>query len=320
MREEDGEFSAGSKSSIVAEELLELKQKTKVLEGQLEGRSLSRTVAKGCPFVEIIVREPLLGKFNSAKVKDYDGNADPEEHLDRWFEGLSPQSINSFKDFQKMFLHHFSSSKKYKKTAFSLFEVKQSPEESLKAYNIRFNRVALDVPTCATETKTTSFTQGLKEGEFFRSLTNKMPGDFEDLLSWAEKYINMEEAQKQKREAGRKERGDEVVKPEEIGPMKSSQGHFSRHVPLKIIRDREVQECIWDLMPSQQFIRPEKNGLCTLHGVRYHNTEDGKTLKRDYVPPSVQGRSQSNKGQECTLDVSAARTQCPGRFKECPEK
>ncbi|XP_075479446.1 uncharacterized protein LOC142520330 [Primulina tabacum] len=206
----------------MAEELLELRQKMKVLEGQLESRSTSRAVTKGCPFAEIIFREPLPGNFKSAKVKDYDGNADPEEHLarfenmvmlhcytdrikckvflttlvdstQRWFEGLAPQSISSFKDFQKVFSHHFSSSKKYKMTAFSLFEVKQSPDESLRAYIRRFNRVALDVPTCATETKTIAFTQGLREGEIFKSLTKKVPGDFEDLLSRAEKYINIEE-------------------------------------------------------------------------------------------------------------------------------
>ncbi|XP_075473369.1 uncharacterized protein LOC142504378 [Primulina tabacum] len=235
----------------------------KVLEGQLENRSTSRAITRGCPFADIIVREPLPGNFKSAKIKDYDGNADPEEHLarfenmamlhcytdrikckvflttlvdsaQRWFEGLAPQSISYFKDFQKLFSHHFSSSKKYKKTAFSFFEVKQSPEKSLRAYIRRFNRVALDVPTCATETKTTAFTQGLREGEFFKSLTKKVPGNFEDLLSRAEKYINMEEAQKQKREAVKKKRGDRVSKPEERGQKRGNPGHFSQHVPLKM--------------------------------------------------------------------------------------
>ncbi|XP_073025198.1 uncharacterized protein [Primulina eburnea] len=209
----------------MAEELLELRQKMKVLDGQLEGQGTSRAFSKGCPYAEIIVWESLPENFKFTKVKDYDGNADPEEHLarfenmvmlhcytdrikckvflitlvdsaQRWFKGLAPQIISSFKDSQKVFSHHFSSSKKYKKSAFSLFEVKQSPEESLRAYIRRFNRVALDVPTCATETKTTTFTQGLREGEFFKSLTKKVPEDFEDLLSRTKKYINMEEAQK----------------------------------------------------------------------------------------------------------------------------
>ncbi|XP_073031146.1 uncharacterized protein [Primulina eburnea] len=312
---EDEESSAGSKSPTMAEELSNLRQKMKVLEGQLEERSVARTILRGCPFADIIVREPLPGNFKSAKVKDYDGNADPEEHLarfentamlhcytdrikckvflttlvdsaQRWFEGLASQSINSFQDFQRVFLHHFSSSKKYKKTAFSLFEVKQSPEESLRAYIKRFNRVALDVPSCATETKTTAFTQGLREGEFFKSLTKKVPGDFEDLLSRAEKYINMEEAQKQKREAVRKERGDRVSKPEERGQKRGNPGHFSHHVPLKIAREREVQECSRDLAPDHQLARPEKTGFCALHKLGYHNTEDCKVLKGNYVAPS----------------------------------
>ncbi|XP_075504505.1 uncharacterized protein LOC142541947 [Primulina tabacum] len=187
----------------------------------MECKSHSRVVIKGCPFSKAIVREPLPGNFKSAKIKDYDGNADPEEHLarlgnmamlhcyanrikckmflttmvdsaQRWFERLASKSIHFFEDFQKVFLHHFSSSKKYKNTAFSFFEVKQSLKESLRAYIRRFNIVALDVPSCVPETKTTAFTQGLREGEFFRSLTKKAPGDFEDLLARAEKYINME--------------------------------------------------------------------------------------------------------------------------------
>ncbi|XP_075507621.1 uncharacterized protein LOC142544461 [Primulina tabacum] len=320
---EDEGSSVGSKSPTVAEELLELRQKMKVLEGQLERRSVARAVPRGCPFSDIIVREPLPGNFKSAKVKDYDGNADPEEHLarfenmamlhcytdrikckvflttlvdsaQRWFEGLTSQSISSFGDFQKVFLHHFSSSKKYKKTAFSLFEVKQNLEESLRAYIRRFNRVVLDVPTCATETKTTAFTQGLREGEFFKSLTKKVPGDFEDLLSRAEKYINMEEAQKQKREAVRKEKGDRMSKPEERGQKRGNTGHFSHHVPLKIAREREVQECSRDLAPDHQLSRPEKSGFCSFHKVCHHNTENCKELKGNYVSPSIPGPSNNS--------------------------
>ncbi|XP_073039446.1 uncharacterized protein [Primulina eburnea] len=202
----------------------------------------------------------------------------------RWFEGLAPQNIRCFEDFQKVFLHQFSSSKKYKKTAFSLFEVKQRQDETLRAYLKRFNRVALDVPTCAPETKTTTFMQGLWEGDFFRSLTKKLPGNFEDLLSRAEKYINMEEVQNQKREALKRARGDRAIKTEDRAPKKNGSGHFS-HVPLRVARDREIQECRSDEAPPPNSVartpRPEQKGYCTLHKDCAHNTNECRVLGRN---------------------------------------
>ncbi|XP_073061838.1 uncharacterized protein [Primulina eburnea] len=150
-------------------------------------------------------------------------------------------------------------------------------------------------PTLRTRGVTTAFTQGLREGEFFKSLIKKVPGDFEDLLSRAEKYINKEEAQKQKREAVRKEKGDRVSKPEERGQKRGNTWHFSHHVPLKVAREREVQECSRDLAPDHQLSWPEKSGFCFFHKVFHHNTENYKALKGNYVSPSIPGPSNNSR-------------------------
>ncbi|XP_075475712.1 uncharacterized protein LOC142510077 [Primulina tabacum] len=219
----------------------------------------------------------------------------------RWFEGLASQSIHSFEDFQKIFLHQFSNSKKYKKTAFSLFEVKQGQDETLRAYIKRFNRVALDVPACAPETKTTAFMQGLWERDLFRSLTKKLPGDFEDLLSRAEKYINIEEAQNQKREVLKRARGDRVARPKERVHKKGGSGQFS-HVPLRIVRDREIRECSSDMAPCPSSMtrlpRPEKKGFCTLHKECSHDTNECRTLKKEsHRRPALAPRTYSEPRQ-----------------------
>ncbi|XP_075475736.1 uncharacterized protein LOC142510627 [Primulina tabacum] len=257
-REEERESSAGSKSPTVAEELEELRKKVKALEGKVVSKN-SAQIVKGCPFSDVIVREPLPGHFKSAKIKGYDGSSDPEEHLAR-FENMA-------------MLHCYGDQIKCK-----------GQDETLRAYIKRFNRVALDVPTCAPEIKTTAFMHGLWEGDFFRFLTKKLPENFEDLLSRAEKYINMEEAQNQKREALKRSRGDRVVKPEERAHKKSGPGHFS-HVPLRIARDREIQECSSDTAPLPSPMarapRPEKRGFCTLHKECSHSTHEFRTLRKE---------------------------------------
>ena len=57
----------------------------------------------------------------------------------------------------------------------------------------------MDIPSVSSETMMNAFTQGLIEGDFFRSLIRKPPRDYDHMLKKVNEYINMEEVQAARR-------------------------------------------------------------------------------------------------------------------------
>ncbi|KAL0361189.1 UNVERIFIED_CONTAM: hypothetical protein Sradi_3803400 [Sesamum radiatum] len=79
-------------------------------------------------------------------ITEYDGTSDPMEHLSR---------------------------RKLRKMELNLFAVRQKDNEPLKEYLQRFNAAALEVRSTTQEVKASAFSQGLLDGEFFKSLAKK---------------------------------------------------------------------------------------------------------------------------------------------------
>ncbi|XP_073271473.1 uncharacterized protein [Primulina huaijiensis] len=143
--------------------------------------------------------------------------------------------------------------KKHQKNYLSLFVVKQQEAETLREFVQRFNNAALEIPAATPDIMISAFTQGLRGGEFFKSLVKKPPSSYDDLLSRAEKYVNLEDAQRHKmmeQRPGRSrvegvERGNRKRGAAEREDDKArSRGQFSSHVPLDGSRDKvmEVRE------------------------------------------------------------------------------
>ncbi|KAL0457715.1 UNVERIFIED_CONTAM: hypothetical protein Slati_0398700 [Sesamum latifolium] len=178
-------------------------------------------------------------------IAEYDGTSDPMEHLSRyesaallhrytdgikcrvfittfaraaqqWFNHLPFGAIGSFQEFRSLFLHQFASSRKLRKTELSLSAVLQKDNEALKEYLQRYNAAALEVPSSTQEVKASAFSQGLLDGDFFKSLAKKPVSKYDALLAQAAKYINMEDAQAAKRES----RGEKRKEVKEETPSK----------------------------------------------------------------------------------------------------
>ncbi|KAL0451239.1 UNVERIFIED_CONTAM: hypothetical protein Slati_1102000 [Sesamum latifolium] len=106
----------------------------------------------------------------------YDGTTDQAKHI---------------RKFENAALLH---SKKYQKSIISLFGAKQEDNETLRAYVQHFNTTILKVLTAHQEVLVSAFTQGLCGGPFFESLAKKPVVDYLDVLTRAEKYMNLEDA------------------------------------------------------------------------------------------------------------------------------
>ncbi|KAL0445595.1 UNVERIFIED_CONTAM: hypothetical protein Slati_1687400 [Sesamum latifolium] len=175
------------------------------------------------PFNEHIMIEELPAHFPApAHLPVYDGSADPAEHIRKFentallhrytdnikcrvflttltgsaqlFDQLPAGSIRCFAKFSSLFQHQFASSRKYKKSAISLFAIKQDERETLRAYVQRFNIPVLEVPAPHQEVLINAFTQGLRGGPLFDSLAKRLAVDFLDVLARTEKYMNLEDA------------------------------------------------------------------------------------------------------------------------------
>ena len=114
----------------------------------------------------------------------------------RWFDGLRPNSINSFKQLTQAFGSCFITSSRVPRPLDSLLSLSMREEETLKAYSDRYwemyNEIEGDYDNIAIST----FKSGLStEHGLRKSLTGKPVTSLRQLMNRIDKYKRVEEDQ-----------------------------------------------------------------------------------------------------------------------------
>ncbi|GAU31790.1 hypothetical protein TSUD_22360 [Trifolium subterraneum] len=261
----------------------------------------------------------------------YDGTTEPDEHVQSvetdldyrnlrgsikcklfplsltrgastWWRNLPPGSIDSWEELCRMFTAHFTTSRRHPKTVASLKAIVQGPEESLRNYIERFNKVSVEVEA-TDKMKLYLLEEGLREGTKFQEAVGILEVETLDaFFELAQRYIKYEDKQKasevrrpknfevggpssQREERRGDEKKREGGKVREAKPPKSQ---FTYHTPLNAPRDRILSEIsnaefksAGIRFPKQLPAKPnvDKKKFCRFHKSYGHVTDDCVHLK-----------------------------------------
>ncbi|XP_075503974.1 uncharacterized protein LOC142541301 [Primulina tabacum] len=152
----------------------------------------------------------------------------------------------------------------------------------------------IDVPSATPDILISAFTQGLRGGDFFKSLVKKPPATFEELLARAEKYMNVEEVQMaRKSEPKISAKATRDIRSTDLTPRvgrfepPTFLGQFVAYTPLKVNKTRALELC-----DERQLIRrprssdrgprnPRSEKYCGFHKDYGHTTDECHHLNQE---------------------------------------
>ncbi|XP_022868986.1 uncharacterized protein LOC111388490 [Olea europaea var. sylvestris] len=272
------------------------------------------------PFTPEILSYPLPDIFKYPCIKEYDGMTDPVNHLNvytdvmnlqvaphqvmckaflqtltnaarDWFSTLDPNSIASFSDLVDKFSAFSASSKRIRKTAASLMQLRQGPNETLLGFMTRFNKDRLQITDLHITMAVSALTYAIRCEAFKMSLSKTSPQTVIELLTRAEKYINMEETLNPRRygpsheKVKNEKQHDPISRPKYPREKCKNQGPPGPLTQLNtskaniLMEIKDMKELKW---PSRMKSSPDtrdKSKYCEFHQDHGYTTEDCQALQ-----------------------------------------
>ncbi|PIN26983.1 hypothetical protein CDL12_00248 [Handroanthus impetiginosus] len=210
-------------------------------------RGVPKTMVEGVAFDDDILVEPIPSNNRLLGIPEYHGTTNPTLCL-------------------------FHNSKWFRKTSFTLYNVRQRDNESLHYYVRKFTAAVLDVPNAHKEVLTNTFINDLTKGPFFATLVTDPVEAYDVLLARAEKFINLEEAKSK-------------PKSHERSPSLTQQ--IDQFTLLKILRSQLLMEIgASNLLrrlfrANQGHAKPKSDKFYNFHNDYDHETDECAHLRNE---------------------------------------
>ena len=173
----------------------DLMKKYEFIARQIAGKNPKATTwemlgDENLPFSDLVRTFMMLDKFKMPRVEKYDRRADPQAHMEAFWEQLIlhgtpdeiayrtfsltltgvakdcftrivPKSVDNFKELGYQFLAQFLATRRKKTNATWLLNMRQGEEESLKDFMLRFNKEKLEVDSPDEKTIISALMRGV---------------------------------------------------------------------------------------------------------------------------------------------------------------
>ncbi|GAU42570.1 hypothetical protein TSUD_240460 [Trifolium subterraneum] len=202
---------------LAMEEIISLQKKVTTMEKDRAEQNVDsddESLIESQPLRQSLWDFKVPDNFKSPHLPTFDGKTGPVEHLMvvgtqtavigapehlrckllsgtlkdaalRWYMNLPNNSIDSYADFHKKFIHQFSGTKHVKVTATSLFTIRQNYAETLREYLAQFSETTITVSNPNQEMFVAAFHNGLKARHFNESLAQKPATSMQEVIKRA---------------------------------------------------------------------------------------------------------------------------------------
>ncbi|XP_043694184.1 uncharacterized protein LOC122644878 [Telopea speciosissima] len=271
-------------------------------------------------FIDVFRLERLPKGFKMPPIEQYNGKADPVDHLEtfkslmylqgasdtimckafpstlkgsarQWFSHLKPLSLSKFIDLGRAFLTNFMSSRIHKTTAANLLAIRQQAREIIREFLTRFNKEALEVRDLDLMVKFQALSSGIRDRKLKESLIMEEPVDMCDLYSRCEKHINLAEVLtvEQERELRIERKGQDRKEPP-VSKNKPKENREQRE------GKRRRDDRAW---VSRSDVKPELAYTPLTHRRAYILNEVKDRLTIHWPTKMVKPASEHNKNKYC---------------------